>query len=67
MTQISPRHARDLSDHFARLHRRETIAGLRRSGVEILCAIGLVILAAAAGWLAATPITCAMPVQIDVN
>ena len=52
MTQISPRHTREMADNFARLHHARDIAQLRRCAVEITCAIGLVILAAAAGYLA---------------
>lgn len=52
MTQISPRHRRDMAIHFARLHRARDMAQMRRCIVEMACAIGLVILAAAAGYLA---------------
>jgi hypothetical protein len=52
MTQISPRHTREMADNFARLHRARDMAELRRCAVEITCAIGLVILTAAAGYLA---------------
>lgn len=59
MTHISPRVTQDLSDRHARAHRRELMATLRRNIIEASCAIGLVILAAGAGYLAHSPQTCA--------
>ena len=58
MTHISPRHARDLADRFARMHRAEDIRQIRHTIVELAFAMGLVILAAFAGYMAHGP-TCA--------
>lgn len=67
MTQISPRRQQDMSIHFARLHHARDIAQLRRCAVETTCAIGLVILAAAAGYLAHDSETCAQAVAWVVS
>jgi hypothetical protein len=67
MTQISPRHRRDMAIHFARLHRTRDMDQMRRSIVEMTCAVGLVILAASAGYLAHAPETCAEAVAWVVN
>lgn len=65
MTHISPRHTQDLSDRHARAHHRETMRALRSQIIEVSCAMGLVILAASAGYLAAQPDLCAdLPAQI---
>ena len=61
MTHISPRHDREMADRFARMHRRDDMRQMRRAAVEMACAIGLVMLAAFAGYMAHAPI-CAAPV-----
>ncbi len=71
MTQISPRHAQDMADHYARMHRAEDLATAQRAIAAGLCALGLVILAAAAGYLTrdqacfATTFSAPQAAQVD--
>lgn len=67
MTQISPRVAQDAATHWARAHRREEMAHIRATIVEGVCMLGLVIMAAFAGYLAHQPDLCPSVVEIDFN
>ena len=59
MTQISPRHRDDIATLHAAAHHRAAMQALRGQIIEVTCAVGLVILAAAAGYLMHIPTTCA--------
>jgi hypothetical protein len=64
---ISPRHAQDMADCFARLHHRQALRRLRAHIVQTACALGLVLLAAAAGYLAHDQAACSAVMWVDVN
>jgi hypothetical protein len=59
MTQISPRAARDLQDHYARLHRATRHQRLAHMARDAILPAALLATAALTGWaLAAAQATC---------